>query len=282
MASGSYETVKIEREDGANAGITWVILNRPEKRNAMSPQLHFDMVDVLNELESDARTKVLILTGAGEAWCAGQDLKLYFRELDSKPAERARASWASHYWRWQKLFTYPKPTIAMVNGFCFGGGFTQLIACDFAIAAEDAKFGLSEVNWGILPGGFVSKALTDALSMRDAVWYAVTGETFDGKMAEKIRLVNKAVPRDKLRDETIALAKRLMQLNPAVLRATKNAVKNVRSIPHEQAADYLQAKSQELRFVDREKGREAGMSQFLDDKSYRPGYGPYARSDQKA
>ena len=150
MANGSYETVKIEREDGANAGITWVILNRPEKRNAMSPQLHFDMVDVLNELESDAQTKVLILTGAGEAWCAGQDLKLYFRELDSKPAERARASWASHYWRWQKLFTYPKPTIAMVNGFCFGGGFTQLIACDFAFAAEDAKFGLSEVNWGIL------------------------------------------------------------------------------------------------------------------------------------
>jgi trans-feruloyl-CoA hydratase/vanillin synthase len=277
MANGTYETVKIERD----SGLTWVILNRPEKRNAMSPQLHFDMVDVLNELESDPQTKVLVLTGAGDAWCAGQDLKLYFRELDNKPAERARASWASHYWRWQKLFNYPKPTIAMVNGFCFGGGFTQLIACDFAIAAEDAKFGLSEVNWGILPGGFVSKALTDALSMRDAVWYAVTGETFDGKMAEKIRLVNKAVPRAKLREETIALAQRLMALNPEVVKATKNAVKNVRNVPHEQAADYLQAKSLELRFVDREKGREKGMSQFLDDKSYRPGYGPYARQAEQ-
>src|ERR1700746_1593592 len=139
MANGSYETVKIERDEGANAGITWVILNRPEKRNAMSPQLHFDMVDVLNELEIDARTKGLVLTGPGAPWSAGQDLKLYFRELDSKPAERPRASWASHYWRWQKLFTYPKPTIAMGNGFCFGGGFTQLIACDFDIAAEDAN-----------------------------------------------------------------------------------------------------------------------------------------------
>ena len=189
MANGTYETVKIERDTGENAGLTWVILNRPEKRNAMSPQLHFDMANVLDELESDAQTRLIVLTGAGEAWCAGQDLKLYFRELDNKPAERARASWASHYWRWQKLFTYPKPTIAMVNGFCFGGGFTQLIACDFAIAAEDAKFGLSEVNWGILPGGFVSKALTDALGLRDAVWLAMTGETFDGKMAEKIRLI---------------------------------------------------------------------------------------------
>ena len=144
MANGTYETVKIERDTGANTGLTWVILNRPEKRNAMSPQLHFDMANVLDELESDAQTRLIVLTGAGEAWCAGQDLKLYFRELDNKPAERARASWASHYWRWQKLFTYPKPTIAMVNGFCFGGGFTQLIACDFAIAAEDAQFGLSE------------------------------------------------------------------------------------------------------------------------------------------
>jgi feruloyl-CoA hydratase/lyase len=282
MANGSYETVKIERDEGANAGITWVILNRPEKRNAMSPQLHFDMADVLNELESDARTKVLVLTGAGEAWCAGQDLKLYFRELDSKPAERARAAWASHYWRWQKLFTYAKPTIAMVNGFCFGGGFTQLIACDFAIAAEDAKFGLSEVNWGILPGGFVSKALTDALSLRDAVWLAMTGETFDGKMAEKIRLINKAVPRDKLREETVALAQRLLKLNPEVLKATKIAVKNVRSVPHEQAADYLAAKSQEMRFQDKEGGRAKGLSQFLDDKSYRPGFGPYARSTEPA
>jgi trans-feruloyl-CoA hydratase/vanillin synthase len=277
MAHGTYETVKIERDNG----ITWVILNRPEKRNAMSPQVHFDMANVLDELESDPETKVLILTGAGEAWCAGQDLKLYFRELDNKPAERARASWASHYWRWQKLFTYAKPTIAMVNGFCFGGGFTQLIACDFAIADEDAKFGLSEVNWGILPGGFVSKALTDVLPLRDAVWFAVTGDTFDGRTAERIRLINKAVPKAKLREETVALAKRLMKLNPQVVRATKNAVKNVRSVPHEQAADYLQAKSQELRFVDREGGREKGMSQFLDDKSYRPGLGPYARADAK-
>ena len=277
MAKGTYETVKVERDTGANAGITWVTLNRPEKRNAMSPQLHFDMADVLNELESDAETRVLVLTGAGEAWCAGQDLKLFFRDLDGKPAERARAGWASHYWRWQKLYTYPKPTIAMVNGYCFGGAFTQLIACDFAFAAEDAKFGLSEVNWGILPGGFVSKALTDALSLRDAVWFAVTGETFDAKTAERTRLINKAVPREKLREETIALAQRLIKLNPEVVKATKIALKNVRSVPHEQAADYLQGKSQELRFVDREKGREKGMSQFLDDKSYRPGHGPYAR-----
>src|ERR1700674_5415985 len=208
MANGTYETVKIERDTGENTGLTWVILNRPEKRNAMSPQLHFDMANVLDELESDAQTRVIVLTVAGEAWCAGQDLKLYFRELDNKPAERAGASWASHYWRWQKLFTYAKPTIAMVNGFCFGGGFTQLIACDFAIAAEDAQFGLSEVHWRILPRGFVSNAV----------------------VAERAGLSNKAVPRDKLRAETVALAERLMKINPQAIRATKQAVKNVRNM----------------------------------------------------
>jgi trans-feruloyl-CoA hydratase/vanillin synthase len=86
------------------------------------------------------------------------------------------------------------------------------------------------------------------------------------------------VPKDKLREETIALAVKLMKLNPEVLRATKIAVKNVRVVPHEQAADYLQAKSQEMRFQDKEGGRTKGLSQFLDDKSYRPGYGPYVRS----
>ena len=254
--SRTYETVKVEQENG----IAWVILNRPDKRNAMSPQLHYDMCDVLDELEYDPQAKVLILTGAGDAWCAGQDLKLFFRDLDNKPVERTRAAAASHYWRWQKLFTYAKPTIAMVNGFCFGGGFTQLIACDFAIAAEDAQFGLSEVNWGILPGGFVSKALVEALGMRDAVWFAVTGETFDGRVAERARLVNRAVPREQLRAETVSLAERLMKINPEAIRATKQAVKNVRNMSDDAALDYLAAKSLELRFLDREKGREKGMA----------------------
>ena len=83
-------------------------------------------------------------------------------------------------------FTFPKPTIAMVNGFCFGGAFTPLIACDFAIAAEDATFGLSEINWGIFPGGLVSRVLADAMSYRDAMYYIMTGDPFDGKKAAEL------------------------------------------------------------------------------------------------
>jgi trans-feruloyl-CoA hydratase/vanillin synthase len=269
----ALKTVKVDREGTT----TFVTLNRPDKRNAMSPQLHFEMVDVLKELAEDEQTRVLVLTGAGDSWCAGQDIKLFFRDLDDKPKQRHLARLANHEWRWTLLSTFPKPTIAMVNGFCFGGAFVQLYACDFAIAADDAQFGLSEVNWGILPGGLVGKVIIDGLSYRDAYWYAMTGEPMDGKTAAQIRLINKSVPRETLREETLALASMLAKKNPQTLRTIKESLRFVRSMSVEQAADYLLAKERELRFLDPESGREKAMTQFLDDKVYRPGMGEYKR-----
>jgi trans-feruloyl-CoA hydratase/vanillin synthase len=271
----TYETVLVEREDG----ITWVILNRPEKRNAMNPTLHFEMVEVLTELETDPVTKVLVLTGAGDSWNAGQDLKQFFRELDDKPAERRRAGWASQEWRWRRLFTFPKPTIAMVNGYCFGGAFTPLIACDIAIAAEDATFGLSEINWGIFPGGLVSRVVADAVGLRDAMYYILTGDPFDGKQAAAMRLVTFAVPREKLREETIKLARKLMEKNPHALRAAKEVFKTARNLDYWQAEDYMAAKGTALRATDPERGRDKGIKHFIDDKVYRPGFQPYPRGE---
>jgi feruloyl-CoA hydratase/lyase len=275
IADKTYQTVKVEREEG----IAWVTLNRPEKRNAMSPQLHFEMVDVLTELESDTTTNVLVLTGAGEAWCAGQDLREYFRALDDKPAERRRASWATQEWRWRRLFTYPKVTIAMVNGYTFGGAFTQLVACDFAIAAEEATFGLSEVNWGIFPGGLVSRVIADAMTYRDALYYILTGDTFDGEQAAEMKLVNFAVPRAQLRDETVKLARKLLNKNPNTLRAAKEVYKTARTMDYWQAEEYMSSKATALRATDTENGREKGIRQFLDEKRYRPGLGEYIREE---
>ena len=273
MADKKYETIKIERE----GGITWVILNRPDKRNAMSPQLHLDMDDALDELSTDEQTEVLIITGAGEAFCAGQDIRLYFRGTEQDPKTRAKARRASNQWRWQKLSTFPKPTIAMVNGFCFGGGFTQVCACDFAIASDDAIFGLSEVNWGILPGGIVSWNVVQTMNFRDAMYYAMTGDTFDGKKAKEIGFVNFSYPKDKLREGTVALAKKLMEKAPTVLQYTKEGIRAVRFMNEPQAADYLNAKSDALKYNDKENSRGEGMKQFLDEKTYRPGLGHFKR-----
>ncbi len=269
----SLETVKIER-DGET---TFIILNRPEKRNAMSPQLHMDMCDALDWAEEDEQTKVVVLTGAGGNFCAGQDLKLYFRGTEDDPKMRNRARRAAHSWRWDKLLRFPKATIAMVHGYCFGGGFTPVIACDFAIAADDATFGLSEVNWGIIPGGLVAWAVTQVMNYRDAIYYSVTGDRFSGKEAAEMKFVNRAVPQAQLRDAVMELARKLEAKSPSAVRYTKEAVRSVRGMTQDQALDYLNCKSDALKFMDPEKGREKAMKQFLDDKVFKPGLGEFKR-----
>jgi trans-feruloyl-CoA hydratase/vanillin synthase len=275
VSDKQFKNVSIEREDG----ITFVMLNRPEKRNAMSPDLHYDMADALDWLAGDKETKALVLGGNGEAWCAGQDLRLYFRGTENDPVERKKAGDASHAWRWEKLSTFPAPTIAMVNGYCFGGAFTQLCACDFAITAEDAVYGLSEVNWGIIPGGIVSWNVAKMMLPRHALFYAVSGETFDGKRAVELGLANFAVPKAQLRAKTTEFARKLIKVNPAVMRYTKEAVRAVTDMNVEQARDYLRSKQDSLTRNDKEIREKVGMKQFLDDKTYRPGLGPFQRTE---
>ncbi|MFP5435515.1 MAG: p-hydroxycinnamoyl CoA hydratase/lyase, partial [Alphaproteobacteria bacterium] len=134
-------------------GIAWVNFNRPAKRNAMSPTLNRRMMEVLDELEFRDDVGVLVLSGEGTAWSAGMDLKEYFRETEAAGLHGVRKSQRESYGWFRRLRWYQKPTIAMVNGWCFGGGFGPLFACDLAICADEAQFGLSEINWGILPGG---------------------------------------------------------------------------------------------------------------------------------
>jgi trans-feruloyl-CoA hydratase/vanillin synthase len=262
------ENVLVEFEDG----IAWVTLNRPAKRNAMNPALIAEMKNTVDALATDDRCRVFVLTGAGESFTAGMDLQEYFRETDDAPDTLLLSlRRLNEEWQWRRLRDYPKPTIAMVNGWCFGGGFTPLVACDLAIAAEEAVFGLSEINWGILPAGNVTKAVTEAFGYRDAMYYIMTGEPFDAATAAGKGLVNFAVPRAELRDRTRALAKVLLEKNPSVLRGAKIAVKRVRTMDWDTSADYLYAKIAEALHLGGEAHRQHALRGFLDDKAYRPG-----------
>ena len=272
---GRWQTVKVDVENR----IGWITLNRPEKRNAMSPTLNREMIDVLETLELDDDAEVIVLTGAGDAWTAGMDLKEYFRETDGKPEitqERIRRDCSQ--WQWKLLRMYSKSTIAMVNGWCFGGAFSPLVACDLAIAAEDAVFGLSEINWGIPPGNLVSKAVADTMGHRQALYYIMTGETFTGKQAAEMGLVNQAVPKAQLREAVIALAQNLLEKNPVVLRYAKQGFKRCRELTWDQNEDYLYAKTDQSNYRDPEKGRKEGLKQFLDDKTIKPGLQSYKRA----
>ncbi|MCP5146445.1 MAG: p-hydroxycinnamoyl CoA hydratase/lyase [Gammaproteobacteria bacterium] len=256
--------------------IAWVTLNRPDKRNCMSPELNREMLATLDALETDDRCKVVVLTGAGESWSAGMDLKEYFREVDgAPPIVQYRTRRASGDWQWRKLRFYVKPTIAMVNGWVFGGAFTPLVACDFAIAAEDAQFGLSEINWGILPGGNVTKVVMDTMGHRDGLYYIMTGETFDAVKAAQMKLINEAVPRAQLKQRVTELAKTLMGKDAVTLHAAKEVAKRVMSMDWDTANDYIYAKVDEAIFQSGGHFRKGAMKAFLDDKKLKPGLQTY-------
>jgi len=268
------EVVKFRVEDR----IAWVYFARPEKRNAMSPTLNRRMMEVLDELEYRDDVGVLVLGGEGTAWSAGMDLKEYFRETESQGLKGVRKSQRESYGWFRRLRWFQKPTIAMVNGWCFGGGFGPLFSCDLAICADEAQFGLSEINWGILPGGGVTKVVVDLLAMRDAMWLTLTGELIDGKKASEMRLVNESVPLDQLGARVKAVAELLLKKNPVALKFAKDAVRRVGSMTYDEAEDYLVRMQEAANFHDKTEGRKEGIRQFIDEKSYKPGLGAYDKA----
>jgi trans-feruloyl-CoA hydratase/vanillin synthase len=255
-------------------GIAWLSFNRPEKRNAMNPSLNRRMAELLDQLEFDPAVRVLVLKGEGAAWSAGMDLKEYFRETEAQGLGATRRAQREAYGWWRRLRWFQKPTIAMVNGWCFGGGYGPLFACDLAIAADEAQFALSEINWGILPGGGATKVVVDLMSMRDAMYHALTGELIDGKKAAAWKLVNESVPLAQLETRVRELAAVLMKKNPVALKAAKDAIRRVKEMTYDNAEDYLVRAQEAANSFDNE-GRKEGIRQFIDEKSYRPGLGPY-------
>jgi trans-feruloyl-CoA hydratase/vanillin synthase len=259
-------------------GIAWVNFNRPEKRNCMSPKLNRQMLRVLEDLEFRADVGVLVLTGEGTAWSAGMDLKEYFRDTEARGLKGIRHSQREAYAWWERLRWYQKVTIALVNGWCFGGAYGPLYACDLAFCADDAQFGLSEVNWGILPGGGATKVAAELMPMRKAMYHALLGETLTGKDAEAAGLVNESLPADRLRERVTEVAEKLLKKNWETLKATKDAMRRVREMTYENSEDYLIRAQEALNWLDKSDGRHEGMKQFLDDKTYKPGLGQYDKS----
>jgi trans-feruloyl-CoA hydratase/vanillin synthase len=259
-------------------GIAWVKFNRPEKRNCMSPALNRQMLRIIEELEFRADVGVLVLTGEGAAWSAGMDLKEYFRESEVQGLRGVRQSQREAFAWWERLRFFQKVTIAMVNGWCFGGGYGPLFACDLAFCADEAQFGLSEINWGILPGGGATKVAAELMPMRKAMYHALLGENLTGKQAEAAGLVNESVPAEQLRAHVIEVAHKLLKKNWASLKATKDAMRRVREMTYQNAEDYLIAAQEALNWHDKSDGRHMGMKQFLDDKTFKPGLGEYDKT----
>ncbi len=275
--SYNFETVKVEIADK----VAKVILNRPEKKNAMSPQMHRDMTAALDQLRYDDDVKVLVITGAGNSFCAGMDLKGFFNELKGKdPAEYDRITRMATEWRGRTMRYFPKPTIAMINGFVFGGGFSVVEGCDLAIAADEATFGLSEINFGMFPGGAVSKSLANTMHSRDALFYGMTGRTFNGKKAAEMKFVNYSVPLAQLEAETMTVAKEIAGKELSALRATKDGYRFSLEMTWEASMSYTAAKEQEVFMAQKGGWLENGIGNFLKG-DYKPGLGDQGAAKKK-
>lgn len=264
----TYQVLLVDLDEAT--GIATITFNRPDKRNAMNPRFHHEMTDVLDRFQYDPRVRVLVLTGAGSAFCAGMDLSEFFADNYEKPGEFDRLYWECCDWRGRTLRNYPKPTIAMINGFCFGAAFSTVEACDLAIAADTAKFGLSEINFGIFPGGPVSKTMANVMHPRQALYYAMTGRPFDAKRAEEVGMINYSVPLDKLRDDVMALAAELAQKEPEAIRATKEAFRYSLDMDQDAATHYAFIRQQALTYRQNGAWLNTGVKDFKAG-TFKPG-----------
>ena len=215
--SQNYETILVERRER----IAIITINRPEKRNALNIQTRAEGAAILDELRDDDSIRVVIFTGAGDkAFIAGADIA----EFAGRTALQQRAIMLERG-LFNAIDSFPKPVIAMVNGYCLGGGCELALACDIRIASENASFGQPEINLGIIPGGGGTQRLPRLVGEGKAMEMILTGEIINAQEAFRWGLVNQVVPADHLEAKTMEVANRIAEKSPIALRLAKEAVK---------------------------------------------------------
>jgi trans-feruloyl-CoA hydratase/vanillin synthase len=270
----NYDRLSIIQDNG----VVTIRLNRPAKKNAMDPVMHREMGAVLSELKSDDAVRVLVLTGTGDSFCAGQDLKAFFAESFDDPLRARKISSEAMDWA-ETLRLFPKPTIAAVNGWCIGGGLRVMGICDIAVASDKAQFGLSEINFGNFPAGGSMKMAMELLSHRDVLYMALTGHFIDASTAERLRLVNKSVPHDRLMDEVYAIANQLTKKNPVALMIAKEVFWRDKQMSYSESVEWELAKQAELSYLQNGEWVREGINRFVTGR-YKPAFESYTDLDQ--
>lgn len=205
-------------------GVAHVRLNRPHRLNAMVPQLMRDLHDALQAAAGDPEVKVVILSGEGRAFCAGDDLKEAAKGYDGVAEVRQFIDAIQQVTVDMK--TMPKPIIGAVHGYAVGGGCELALGCDLVVAAEDAKFGFPETGVAQFVTGGITHFLPRAVGLAKAKELIMTGEFFDGREAERLALVNRAVPKDDVLPCAEALARKIMEKAPISIALTKVALES--------------------------------------------------------
>ena len=212
-----YESITVEKR-GSVATLT---INRPDKLNALNSQVHAEGVAALYDLRNDNEVRVIVITGAGEkSFIAGADISEFADKspVDQRSAFQERSLFNS-------IDNFPKPVIAMVNGFCLGGGNELALACDIRVCTPNARFSQPEINLGIMPGGGGTQRLTRLIGEGRSMEIMLTGDMIDAETAHKFGLVNHVFNADELEAKTMELAEKIASKAPIALALCKEAVK---------------------------------------------------------
>ncbi len=213
----NYENILVEKRDK----VAVITINRPDKLNALNSKVHAEGVAALDELRKDDSVRVVVITGAGEkSFIAGADISEFAGQT---PVTQRNLFHERTFFN--SIDTFPKPVIAMINGFCLGGGNELALACDIRIAGENAKFGQPEINLGIMCGGGGTQRLTQLVGEGRAMQIILTGEMIDAPTALQFGLVNQVHPLAELEAKTMELADKIAEKAPIALQLSKEAVK---------------------------------------------------------
>ncbi|HXO19711.1 MAG TPA: enoyl-CoA hydratase-related protein [Thermoanaerobaculia bacterium] len=224
------DTVLTERE-GRVAILT---INRPDKLNALNEQVRTDLLAALAAVENDAAIGVVVLTGAGDkSFIAGADIGEF---AGRSPFDQREAMRSPRIF--DVMSSFPKPVIAMINGFCLGGGCELSASCDLRIASDKARFGQPEINLGLIPGGGGTQRLPRLIGPGQTMKMVLTGDMIGAAEAKEIGLVEMVVPHAELRAKTLELAAKIAAKSPLTLRVAKEAVRASQRLPIEEGILY--------------------------------------------
>jgi enoyl-CoA hydratase len=224
------DTILMERE-GRVAILT---VNRPDKLNALNDQVRIDLLAALGPIEHDSGIGVVVITGAGEkSFIAGADIGEF---AGRSPFDQREAMRSPRIF--DVMASFPKPVIAMINGFCLGGGCELASSCDLRIASEKARFGQPEINLGLIPGGGGTQRLPRLIGLGNAMRLVLTGDMINAAEAKEIGLVEMVVPHEELRAKTLELAGKMASKSPLTLKVAKEAVRASQKLSIEDGIAY--------------------------------------------
>lgn len=272
-----YEEIIFEIQDA----IATIQLNRPDKKNALSPAMNSEILDAVSRVEADPDVRALVLTGSDDSFSAGLDLDesflKTFNEVDPRRYRKVFEPILSWY---KKLYALGCPTIAAVNGHCYGGGLVPVSLCDITIAADTAAFGLSEINFAHFPAGGTTWAVSHFLLPKHYTYLCLSGDQISADEALRMGLVTKVVPAADLKSETARITGQLAAKHPVAYATAKTMCRMTRGMQLWEAIELEMAHLHENLFLTEGEMIRVALKQF-EEKKLRPGIGETYRPESE-